>query len=256
MSRTSKELKRIARENLTGHYNIPMGAFIVSSMITLAIELPFSMLQSEYSTTLQVIISYVAEILISLIGVVLNAGLIRIHLNMARNREYTLSQLFDGFKKHPDRYLVAGFFLMLVTFLVTLPFFGAAYLFQKNPSTQSILIAIAVGLVCLFVVIYIQLRFQLVYYIILEHEEMGIKDSFTVAAGLMKDHMVRLFYIMLSFLGLEVLSILSFGIGMLWVAPYKMQTIANFYLDIIGELPERVPTQPIHPQPNYFNQYI
>lgn len=256
MSRTSKELKRIARENLTGHYNIPMGAFIVSSMITLAIELPFSMLQSEYSTTLQVIISYVAEVLISLIGVVLNAGLIKIHLNMARKKECTLAQLFDCFKKHPDRYLIAGFLLMLVTFLVTLPFFGTAYLFQKNPSTQNLLIALAIGLVCLVICIYIQLRFQLIYYIILEHEEMSIKDSFTVASGLMKGHMGRLFYILLSFVGLNLLSILSLGIGMLWVAPYQMQTITNFYLDVIGELPESAPAQPTYSQPNYFNQYI
>ncbi len=256
MRRSSKELKRIARENLTGHYNIPMGAFIVSSMITLAIELPFSMLQSEYATTLQVITTYVAEVLISLIGVVLNAGLIKIHLNMARRKEYTSSQLFDCFKVHPDRYLIAGFLLMLVTFLATLPFIGAMYLYEKDSSTETILIAIAVGIVCLILDVYIQLRFQLVYYVILEHEEMGIWDSISMSSRLMKGNMGRLFYIMLSFVGLSFLSMLSLGIGMLWVAPYRMQTITNFYLDIIDELPESAPAQPLHSQPNYFNQYI
>ncbi len=256
MRRSSKELKRIARENLTGHYNIPMGAFIVSSMITLAIELPFSMLQSEYATTLQVITTYVAEVLISLIGVVLNAGLIKIHLNMARKKEYTTSQLFDCFKRHPDRYLIAGFLLMLVTFLAALPFTGAMYLYQNDSSTEHILIAIAVGIVCLIIDAYIQLRLQLIYYVILEHEELGIKDSFATASHLMKGNVGRLFYIMLSFIGLGFLSVLSFGIGMLWVAPYRMQTVTNFYLDVIGELPENAPAQQVHPQPNYFNQYI
>lgn len=256
MRRSSKELKRIARENLTGHYNIPMGAFIVSSMITLAIELPFSMLQSEYATALQVITTYVAEVLISLIGVVLNAGLIKIHLNMARKKEYASSQLFDCFKRHPDRYLIAGFLLMIVTFLATLPFTGAMYLYKKESSAGSIGIAIAVGIVCLILDVYVQLRFQLIYYVILEHEEMGIWDSFTATSRLMKGNMGRLFYIMLSFVGLSFLSMLSLGIGMLWVAPYQMQTITNFYLDIIDELPESAPAQPLHSQPNYFNQYI
>jgi uncharacterized membrane protein len=256
MRKSSKELKRIARENLTGHYPIPMGAFIVSSMITLAIELPFSMLQNEYSTTLQVLVSYLARVLISLLSVVLSAGLTKIHLNMARGKEYTSSQLFDCFKKHPDRYLIAGFFLMLLIFVISLPIIGAAYFYMRRPSLPSIVTLLVVGLAGVALIIYIELRFQLLYYVILEHEEMSIKDAFTTAAGLMKGNVGRLFYMLLGFIGLDILCLLSLGIGLLWVAPYQMQTVTLFYLDVIGELPERTSTESFHSQPNYFNQYI
>ena len=75
MATSCKELKRIARENLTGHYKTPMGAFLMASLITLAIELPFSMLlQSEYATTFQTILYYVVDFLISLLGMVLSVG--------------------------------------------------------------------------------------------------------------------------------------------------------------------------------------
>ena len=33
MKRKSAEIKRIARENLTGHYGLPMGAMVVSQLI-------------------------------------------------------------------------------------------------------------------------------------------------------------------------------------------------------------------------------
>ena len=34
MKRKSAEIKRIARENLTGHYGLPMGAMVVSVSYT------------------------------------------------------------------------------------------------------------------------------------------------------------------------------------------------------------------------------
>ena len=42
----SKELKRIARENLIGKYRIAMGALLITFLIPLIIEFPFSNLVS------------------------------------------------------------------------------------------------------------------------------------------------------------------------------------------------------------------
>lgn len=255
MHRSAKEIKRISRENLLGHYQIPMGAFIVSSLITLAIELPFSMFLGDNPSVVQTITSYVAEFLISLIGIVLSAGQLKIHLNMARKREYLSSQLFDCFKQHPDRYLISGFILSLISVICALPFVGVAYLYSQNPTVSILFLGIAVGLLSLILIVYIQLRFQFVYFILLEHDQMGIRDSFSVASGLMKGNILRLFGILISFVGLEILCLLSLGIGSLWVAPYQMQTLTIFYLDLIGELPSKEAT-PVNTQPNFFNQYI
>ena len=40
----SKELKRIARQNLTGNYRNMMGGFLLIVLISFVIDLPFSML--------------------------------------------------------------------------------------------------------------------------------------------------------------------------------------------------------------------
>lgn len=45
MNKPGKELKRIARQNLCGHFGIPMGVSLVATLLPLVLELPFSMLQ-------------------------------------------------------------------------------------------------------------------------------------------------------------------------------------------------------------------
>ena len=51
--------------------------------------------------------------------------------------------------------------------------------------------------------------------------------------ALMNGHRLRLLYLILSFIGLDILEVLSFGIGALWIEPYKMQTYALFYSDVV-----------------------
>lgn len=43
---------------------------------------------------------------------------------------------------------------------------------------------------------------------------------------------IRLLLLELSFVGWWIMSILTFGIGVLWIYPYQQVTRANFYLEI------------------------
>lgn len=54
--------------------------------------------------------------------------------------------------------------------------------------------------------------------------------------NMMHTHRRRFLYLQLSFLGMFLLAGLSFGIGLLWVQPYLVQTTTLFYLDLKGEL--------------------
>ena len=49
----------------------------------------------------------------------------------------------------------------------------------------------------------------------------------------MVGHKWRLFVLQLSFLGWDILASLSFGIGNLWLTPYKNATYAAFYKDLV-----------------------
>ena len=77
MNLPCKELKRIARDNLNGNYKIPMGAFLAATLIPLAVELPFSMLQKDAQPLPVTIMFYVAEFLITLLSMVLSVGILQ-----------------------------------------------------------------------------------------------------------------------------------------------------------------------------------
>ena len=97
MNLPCKELKRIARDNLNGNYKIPMGAFLAATLIPLAVELPFSMLQKDAQPLPVTIMFYVAEFPITLLSMVLSVGILQLHLSLARKKEMTLGLVFYGF---------------------------------------------------------------------------------------------------------------------------------------------------------------
>ena len=238
MNRSSKELKRLARENLTGRYNVPMGAFVCASAITLAVELAFSTLQSEQPTTAQTIVLYVAEFLISLLSSVLTAGVLRVHLSMARKQPYELKQLFFGFRNHPDRYILSALIVSVLTLLSCIPLIAGILLFFFHKGLLSVLLLAVLGIISAIFVIYVQLAFQLTNYLLLDHSGMNVMQSLKESMRLMKGQKGRFFYILISFLGMDLLMLLSLGIGALWIMPYKTQTTTLFYLDIIGQIPD------------------
>ena len=92
MNLPCKELKRIARDNLNGNYKIPMGAFLAATLIPLAVELPFSMLQKDAQPLPVTIMFYVAEFLITLLSMVLSVGILQLHLSLARKLPESCSQ--------------------------------------------------------------------------------------------------------------------------------------------------------------------
>ena len=143
MNLPCKELKRIARDNLNGNYKIPMGAFLAATLIPLAVELPFSMLQKDAQPLPVTIMFYVAEFLITLLSMVLSVGILQLHLSLARKKEMTLGMVFYGFKNHPDRYIIAGLLLIIATLISCIPVITGAVLFfalDKSPAAIAVLV--------------------------------------------------------------------------------------------------------------------
>lgn len=77
-------------------------------------------------------------------------------------------------------------------------------------------------------------------YLLLDHPQMKARESLKISRQIMKGSKGRLFYIYLSFIGLQILCLLSLGIGSLWVYPYQSQTLVIFYLDVVGEIPSNI----------------
>ena len=69
-------------------------------------------------------------------------------------------------------------------------------------------------------------------YILVDNPEMKAIDAIRKSRSMMKGHKFDLFYLELSFIGWIILSILTLGIGLLWLVPYMQTTIAAFYNDL------------------------
>ena len=228
MNLPCKELKRIARDNLNGNYKIPMGAFLAATLIPLAVELTFSMLQKDAQPLPVTIMFYVAEFLITLLSMVLSVGILQLHLSLARKKEMTLGMVFYGFKNHPDRYIIAGLLLIIATLISCIPVItGAVLFFVLDKSPAAIAVLVILGIVSTILAVFVQMWYALALYLLLDHPQM-------------KGNKGRLFYIYLSFIGLQILCMLSLGIGSLWVYPYQSQTLVIFYLDVVGEIPSNI----------------
>lgn len=65
------------------------------------------------------------------------------------------------------------------------------------------------------------------------NEKISSLDCITESKNLMKGHKWRLFVLDLSFIGWGILSVLSLGIGLIWLLPYVNATKVAFYEDLI-----------------------
>lgn len=249
MKRSSAELKRIARSHLQGHYGLSIGAFVISLLIASAA----TMIPSFIFPLLVIVVPTVAGRIavlgiffiivaaISLILMVLYCGLIRLHLKFARGEQVSLSDLFYGFRARPHRIILASLLYFVLSFVCTIPgaiFSGITTIVSIFSSFHAVLIFITVllSIAGCVVLIIVGLHFAMTFVLYIDRPDMGTIEAFRTSGRLMKGNKGRLFYISLSFIGWMLLGILTCYIGLLWIIPYMIQTITEFYRDITGEL--------------------
>lgn len=76
--------------------------------------------------------------------------------------------------------------------------------------------------------------YQLAYLIAVDNPDMTSKNAVLKSEELMTGNRSKLFWLQLSFIGWAILSAFTFGIGMLWLAPYMQFAIIAFYKYISG----------------------
>ena len=77
---------------------------------------------------------------------------------------------------------------------------------------------------------------MMIPYILADHPDMPREQVFDLSRQMMNGHKWKTFVLDLSFLGWDLLSILTFGIvGLFWTNPYYFQTKAEFYQTLLTE---------------------
>ena len=71
-------------------------------------------------------------------------------------------------------------------------------------------------------------------YILAENPELTATEAIEQSKSMMYGNRFRLFCLQFSFIGWDILATLAFGIGHLWLTPYKQAATAAFYREISG----------------------
>ena len=221
--------------------------------------MPFSWLTNEVPFSTPNLIYYGAVALITVASVVLTVGQYCLHLRIARTGELHLTELLYPFMHDANRLIIAEAILWVIRLIGLAPAIGAAAIVYLYEDTNMYFVALGLAILgCVFTAI-IEVTFGMTYFALIDGEELSVGEAIKTALKLIKGYKKRYFYLMLSFTGLYLLVAITFGVALLWVQPYVMQTTTLFYLDIKGELDEvlekRRANKPA-PEPVAFDSYV
>ncbi len=259
MKREIKELKRIARGNLQGHFLGLIRALVFCDLIVSLIETPFSMMTNDAPFSPTNIIYYIAILLITIVSVVLTVGQYCLHLRIARSGELHLSELFYPLRYDANRLIMTEAILFVIRLIGLAPIIGAVIIISFYESMEMYLIAIGLTLFGCILTLYIEVTFGLIYFVLIDNEELSGIACIKKSLRMIKGYKGRLLYLFASFLGISTLMLFTFGLAILWIQPYIMQTTTLFYLDVTGELDavleEKRKQEPI-PEPVAIDSYV
>ena len=210
----NSELRAQARERLEGQW----GTFVLMTFLMLVIQTILqipgyigSLLEilSPENVLASLSFSNISNIL-SLLALPLSWGLTVSLLRNHREESVDLENLFDGFRGgRYTRVFCALFLVNLFTFLWAL-------------------LLIIPGIMKAF-------SYALTPYIIMDEPELTARQAITRSCEIMEGRRWKLFCLYLSFIGWGILSLLTFGIGFLWLVPYMNASFAAFYEDARAE---------------------
>ncbi len=133
-------------------------------------------------------------------------------LSLSRKKDAEISQLFDGFKRFSKSF-VAYLLMVLFVFLWTL-------------------LLIVPGIIAAF-------SYSQLFYILAEDNSISAGDALKKSKKMMFGYKWKYFCLLCRFIGWGLLSILTLGIGFLWLIPYIQISMVKFYDDVSVSSPEK-----------------
>ncbi len=129
-------------------------------------------------------------------------GLVVVFSKLIKGEKAEIANLFDGFKNFVNSfllYILNSLFTLLWSLLFVIPGIVMSYAYSMS------------------------------FYILKDNPELSANEARKQSIEMMRGNKWRLFCLDLSFIGWALLSILTFGILMLWVSPVQQASHAAFY---------------------------
>ncbi len=235
----AEDFRRIARESLTGKWLVAVLAGLVATLLGgLAIQgdevkINFDASNADVSLNFAgqtifstgrglnsdiaafiagtffffLIVALVIGIAYFILGSMVGVGYARFNLNLVDRKEVNIDSLFAYFsywKTTALTRLLQGIYVFLWSLLLIIPGIVAGYSYAMTD------------------------------YILAENPNMAATEAIERSKAMMNGNRWRLFCLQFSFIGWSILASLTFGIGNLWLTPYRQAATAAFYREISG----------------------
>ena len=224
-----------ARGALKGHWNQAAGIsvlLIAASMLCSVITGLFE----RNSTPAADWMSFFTGIILQLFLAVLADGALLVFRDLLRKKTVNVRSLVIPFTTQPDRFLIVELIMTAAGILFLSPVIFSAYLPGLNTAGFGVILALtAAGAIASLLV---RIAFAPAVWFLLEDEELGALPALRMAADTMKGRRLSLVKVLLPFIGYFILCFLTLGIGLLWVIPYLIATLAAFFESVSPESAE------------------
>ncbi|MDD3102611.1 MAG: DUF975 family protein [Candidatus Cloacimonetes bacterium] len=135
----------------------------------------------------------------------LSLGLAKVLLSVLKEEKIDVEMLFSGFQDF-SRSLVAGLLIGIYVLLWSL-------------------LLIVPGIIAAF-------SYSMTFFIMEENPQLSAQEAIEASKHMIYGHKLRLFDLWLSFIGWFILCLFSFGVALIYVAPYFHTALAVFYADL------------------------
>ncbi len=218
---TYSDIRRVARENLSGSWGLSIGvcllAAIMGGMLIGSSFLPQLNIHMENqdiesweqffrvtlgSTTLSV---NTINLVHFILGGVIQLGYAQFLLKQYNRANFEVKDLFSQFERFGQAFLqrfLRILYTSLWSLLFIIPGIVKSYTYAMTP------------------------------FIMAENPEMTASEAITASKEMMDGHKGELFTLDLTFIGWDLLCLLTLNIGHLWLNPYKNAAYAVFYKDL------------------------
>lgn len=183
-----------------------------SARTSLEDKWPIAILGFLIYTILSSISSYISIIIAGPFAI----GVALFSLNISRNKEFKIEQLFSGFYNFLNG-LIAYLLILIYVILWALLF---------------IIPGIIKGI-----------SFSMTFFILSDYPNLSPQEAMEKSKNMMEGYKMKYFRLSLRFFGWSLLCILTLGIGFLWLIPYMYVTFAKFYDDLKTDPLEEIGTQ-------------
>ncbi|MBQ7563221.1 MAG: DUF975 family protein [Lachnospiraceae bacterium] len=253
--RPVSELKAIAKRRMSKSTGLLAGATALTVLICftlymtgiaiMVMGIDFKTVDSvedlivKFSSSYMTLITYGISLIVTLLSALFLTGYKRICYIVAKDLKPSLSDLFFPIKYYPDKIILISFLVWIITTVGNLSSLlntGAGGLSSGKIDGGAFFVAMVLEVVSAAILILINAYLFAGYYIYLDDPAKSVPDIIRESVQLMRGNVLKLIYLTLTFFGWFILVLFTYGIALIYVAPYLCTCYGLFFRDLKGEL--------------------